>query len=465
MPTAKPTYNFSRRTFIKSAAALAATAALPNSLRAAVLPQKRPNIVFINIDQMTADAISALGCSYVKTPNIDRLFRGGTSFENSYSACPICVPARVSWFTGHPVCETGVRSNLHAIVRPYPNLGRWMKDAGYDSVFIGKSHLSTMDLESSFELIHEHSALGEIGDNRTSMSARGYLKNRSKANPLFLTVGFHNPHDICYPSGFLDLKSQQPGMPSLETLPHLPPNFYKMPQGDVALPEQEHPVIVKLTKEATEYGWRLYNWIYYRLLEKADANVGTVLEALEDYGYTDNTIIIFSVDHGEGLARHKKMAKGFLYDEAARVPLIINSKEFGNSGRQLQYLVSGLDLFPTVCDLAGVKAPDGLRGRSLKGFCEGKNVTSAEFVYSQGEGVNETRMIRTDRYKYICYGEGREQLFDMIKDPWETVNLAMEAKYSADVKTHSKILIDYEKTLNIVPNDELKFKWELRKQG
>jgi arylsulfatase A-like enzyme len=220
----------------------------------------------------------------------------------------------------------------------------------------------------------------------------------------------------------------------------LPDNF--------AIPENEPDVIRKVQHSSmsvypsvdwTPDKWRQYRWAYYRLIEKVDAQIGEVLEALRNAGVEDNTLVVFTADHGDGAAAHHWNQKQVLYEEPTRVPFIVSGKKFTEAGQvDRTHLVStGLDLIPTVCDYAGVPVPEGLRGRSVRPLAEGNQpaqwrdflVSETEFEYEKTATGIRGRMLRTPQYKYIVYSEGtpREQLFDMQTDPGEMNNLAVDA--------------------------------------
>jgi choline-sulfatase len=422
--------------------------------------RQRPNILFINVDQMSINAMSAHGCKYVQTPNIDRLAERGTTFLESHSADPICCPARTAWFTGRMSCENAVVYNNTPILKTLPDMGRWMSDHGYETVHSGKWHIPGRRMVDSFDIVYGEHWVGEYADESVARTAEAYLHNRTGNDPFFLVVGFLQPHDICYWISQNQDPLEKLRYPEIAgELPALPPNFHYdkvEPQfcrqlGSHRWGADGEPL---LGDKWTEEHWRYYLWAYYRHVEMVDAVVGHVLDALRDCGYADNTIIIFSSDHGEGQARHQKTNKDFLYEEVLKVPLIISCPGRLVENRQDRvHLVSGLDILPTVCDFAGIKPPPHQRGFSLRPLVEDKPVRWREFVAA--ESYVTGRMIRTPQYKYITYkGDPIEQLFDMKNDPWEIRNLAADAKYSSMLEDHRKILADWERKLKPAPAPE-----------
>lgn len=197
--------------------------------------------------------------------------------------------------------------------------------------------------------------------------------------------------------------------------------------------------------------WRFYLWSYYRHVEMVDAEVGRVLDALEDSGERENTVIILTSDHGEGRGRHHMVGKNYLYDEASRVPFLISWPGRLPAGKQdTTHLVSGIDIMPTICDYAGVKAPAEMTGRSVRPLIEGKQIPWREFVAAEVAGNG--RMIRTPSHKYIAYADDPvEQLFDMRTDTGETKNLAPDSRHAPVLEAHRGLLKEWTGHLKLAP--------------
>jgi choline-sulfatase len=354
-------------------------------------------------------------------------------------------------------CEHAVVYNNTPILKTLPDMGQWLGDHGYETVHTGKWHVPGRGLTGSFDIVYGEHWIGEYADESVARSAEAYLRNRTSSDPFFLVVGFLQPHDICY---WIVQNADPPKVLRYPEIvmqqPPLPPNFYydkREPQFCKQLGSHRWGVGDKplLTDNWTEQHWRYYRWAYYRHVEMVDAVVGHVLDALEDCGYADNTIIIFVSDHGEGQAHHQKTNKDFLYEEVLKVPMIISCP-----GRLLEnhldstHLVSGVDIFPTVCDFAGIKPPADQCGYSLRPLVEGKSIRWRDFVAA--ESFVNGRMIRTEDFKYIMYkGDPIEQLFDMKNDPWEIKNLATEGRYASILEDHRKILAKWEAKLKPAP--------------
>lgn len=191
-----------------------------------------------------------------------------------------------------------------------------------------------------------------------------------------------------------------------------------------------------------------------------DAEIGRVLQALEDGGHADDTLVIFIADHGEGTAHHRMTRKNQPCQEALAVPLVVRLPGQVPAGRTDDaHLVSGLDVTPTICDYAGVEPPPEMRGRSLRPALEGGNAAWRDFCVSE-VNTNSGRMVRTQRYKYITYaGDETEQLFDMVQDPGELTNLADDAGYADVLAAHRRLLGEWESRLDVAPDVPNQVAW------
>ncbi len=409
------------------------------------IPEK-PNILLILTDQLTSDALSVRGNEYLRTPAIDKLASSGVLFANNYVTQPLCLPSRSSFQTGRYPHELGVVNNGKKFNVEVPMLGNLMADAGYNCEYIGKWHVGTKAEKSGYP---EYDNVGK--DDKKAWAAVKYLMEE-KVEPFFLTVSYMNPHNVCELARDQKLPDGPIGTPptELSSLPPLPPNFDP--------PDNEPSVIRKIQEKSTvhyptadwdELKWRQYLWGYYRLVEKVDSEIGLVLQALAESGMDDRTVVLFTSDHGEGIAMHKWNQKQILYDQSAKVPLIISW-----SGKEENYvcndLVSnGLDIPVTILDIAGAEKPASMTGRSLWPAMSGETLGDREFVVTEtmfARGAKKLgargRMIRTEKFKYIIYDNGkrREQLFDMINDPGEMKNLVKKDEYKDVRDKHRKLI-------------------------
>lgn len=418
----------------------------------------RPNILFIMTDQQSADAMSCAGHPGIRTPAVDSLAARGVRFDTAYCAFPLCVPSRVSLFSGRMPHESGVFSNCAQTDSPFPFpiAGSVLREAGYATHYVGKWHVTFREQDTAAHGFDEVVFGGGYGDldAKKAAAAVAYLKQKHD-RPFFLVVSFNNPHDCCEWARGQELRMEPlPLEPPAEAFPALPANF-AIPGGEPEClrafqREKAYPLFPSANWTDTQF--RRYRWGYDRLVEIADRHVGTVLDALREQGLEDDTAIIFTSDHGDGQGCHKWNQKWSLYDESARVPFIVSWK-----GRTQPGLVrddpvsSGLDLMPTLCDIAGVPVPAECRGVSVfQPAGKRAYVVTETGLGGEGGKVGEDRwpkgrMVRSNRFKYIVFDAGirREQLFDMERDPGETASVAGEPAFRDVLETHRRHLSEW----------------------
>jgi len=405
---------------------------------------ERPNILFIFTDQQSAYAMSCAGNADLNTPAMDSLAETGARFENAYCTQPLCTPARASLFTGLMPHECGINSNGQPIREHLRDqeLGKVLTRAGYECVYGGKWHVPEIAIPEG----HGFRNIAGFGDTHLADRCIEFLK-QDHDQPFFLVASFDNPHNICewarsqrLPWGPIDDVPTQdcPNLPANFAIPAFEPGAIRIEQAEFRE--------VHSTWDFSDEHWRHYRHAYYRLCEKVDAEVGKILDALREQGLEDNTLVVFSSDHGDGHGAHHWNQKSVLYEEVVRIPFIVSLKGVTRPGHVDSHLVSnGLDLFPTLCDYAGVEVPDGLKGRSVRPLIEGGDgvdwrddlavVTYFDVPHYRG---TKARMLRTQRYKYAVYSWGlyREQLTDLENDPGEMVNLAVETRYADVLQEH-----------------------------
>ena len=277
--------------------------------------------------------------------------------------------------------------------------------------------------------------------------SRSYLLGRRRDKPFFMHVGIMNPHDICQPSV---MPTQDGHMPwdGLD-LPPLPANF-------AARPGESRTLVARLRGSArriayrtwNETDWRFYQWLYYRYCEMADNAVGLVYDALLASGEAENTLLVYTSDHGEGMGHHGLATKGFLYESSVHVPFtLVRPGHFAPGSRDSHQFVSGIDLFPTFCGVAGIPAPERLPGVDFLTE-NAADIRSREAVVAQATFGGW--MVRSDRFKYIKYDpDTTAQLFDLVQDPDETVNLMSDSSHASEVSRHEALLKDFRARLRI----------------
>jgi len=427
-----------RRNFLKTGAAAVGLAALSGGGRLFAAETRPLNILFIISDQLSMDAVSAHGGRYAATPNIDRLVKGGITFAESYSVCPICCPARVSMLTGRMPSEHGVVSNQAVGVPGLSTVGEELAKAGYETVYFGKTHVpgyETRGCVTGFRSTVNNNGFGVIGDDVTSRITENFIRSYKSQKPFFCVASLVHPHDICY--WYIHRKMLVPeAMPFNDLtamLPEIPPSRnYDFPEPEVLAKTR--------INDFSDDQWRFYLYNYYRMVEMLDAEVGRVLDALEDSGQAGNTLVLLTSDHGDGGARHSRVQKWYPYEESAKVPLIARLPGVIPGGvRDATHLVSTVDLFPTFCDFAGAPAPVLPQARSLKPLMTGANVKWRDSLAIETHVTGRT--IRSAQYKYVKYqNDSVEMLFDMKSDPWETKNLATDSALAPVLADHRAML-------------------------
>ena len=422
------------------------------------LPPK-PNILFIITDQQNARMLSCAGNNGLKTPALDSLARDGMRFAKVYSANPVCVPSRTSMATGMMPCRLGAEDNttgMRNLQLPSEvkanSMGEIMRRAGYATFYGGKVHMCP-------SLVPKNAGYEEYFADERNRLPGACLKfmTAHRDQPFFAVASFINPHDICFADyarkgvdkeGILKLHNQAAALPQ-DQLPPLPAN-YAIPENEPAAiaanlsTEAVTPTMTMRQKyDATD--WRINRWIYERLTERADGLIGELLDGLKKAGLEDNTIVIFTSDHGNMDASHRLASKGFPYEESVGILLIMKYKGHIPAGTvDREHLVSsGLDILPTFCDYAGVAKPVHLLGMSLRPLAEGKPVAGWRSYVASENGW--FRMIRSQQFKYCAFAapNSGESLVDLEKDPGEMHNLAGNPDYKQVLAEHRALLADW----------------------
>ncbi|MCC7494895.1 MAG: sulfatase-like hydrolase/transferase [Fimbriimonadaceae bacterium] len=436
-----------RRRFVQTGAAALGAAALPRAGAQA----RRPNLLLIVCDQLNLDGMSALGNPHVRTPNLDRLAARSTLFTESLSPNPVCSPARSALFTGRMPVETGVVTNDRPIRAGLPNLGEWFRaNSNYTTAYCGKWHVPNGIFAKDFKGFTPLVGGGRQGchdDTWVTTASEAFLRAQARRQePWLLVSSYMQPHDICYwmihPQ---TLVSDQPPLANLTTdLPALPPNHRSRPVGPARVGNG-------YTRFTTDEQWRYYLYAYYRMVEMLDQDVGRLLDALDETGQADNTVVVFTSDHGEGAGRHGNVQKWHPYDESLKVPFLISwPGQIAAGKRDSAHLVSLLDISSTFCDYAGLAPPPLARGRSVRPLAEGRQVEWRDHLVCEWQG--DGRIVRTPRHKLVTYrGDPQVQLFDIVEDPWETTTLAAEARHGETIAAHQKLLAEWDRRMDVCP--------------
>lgn len=450
---------------------------------------KQPNIILIMTDQQRFDTIGELGAPWMKTPVLDKMAREGAAFTNCYVTSPVCVGSRASLFTGMYPHATGVFTNFH----PWePSWVGWLADAGYHCVNIGKMHINPYDAKGGFHqrffvenkdrplFLDEHpralydewdkalharklekpsrysrhqkdpegyrNALGAfpwdldedmhpdmfIGDH-----ALWWLRERKSQNPLFLQIGFPGPHPPYDPlprylDQYRDVDIPVPS-PTAQELSAQPPSHATL-RGNMIRSNYDS---VAWKEGATREELLRIRRHYAANVTMIDNKVGQIMQVLDERGYLDNALVIFTSDHGDALGDHGHIQKWTMYDCSVRVPLIVWSRSMV-APRRNDSLVQLIDIAPTLLESAGVPVPASFEARSLWPILRGEATRIRSAVYSElardhiQTGAEYMVMCRDAKWKIVYYlGETSGELYDMEQDPGELRNLWTSNEHQA----------------------------------
>ena len=434
----------------------------------ALAASPRPNVLFLGVDDWR-DWVGCLGAfPAVRTPNLDRLASSGLLFTNAHCAAPVCNPSRTSLLTGLRPSTTGVYANSQWWKPALPDvvtLPRYFKQNGYYIAGGGKIfhhepgfndpdawhdyyHWAEVNKQngwaggynSSLDVRPPHFPLAGVNeyrenfdfgpvenpdsdfpDYRVASWASEFLTRPAK-NPFFLAVGMFRPHLSWYvPRKYYDMyplgSIQLPEV--LENdLDDVPAAALRLQQ--VKIPD-EHNLVVKKGK------WKEAVQAYLACISFSDAMVGRVLRALEAGPHKDNTIVVLWSDHGYHLGEKNAWHKFTLWEESTRVPLIVAAPGVTKTGTRCARPVSLVDLYPTLVELCGLPGKTGLDGQSLAPLL--RNPAAAwdrPALITSGFGNHS---VRDERWRYIRYTDGSEELYDHQRDPKEWRNLAGNAEH------------------------------------
>ena len=429
----------------------------------AIQSAERPNVLFLAIDDQN-DWIGCLDRSHpmVRTPNIDRIAARGTVFQNAHCQSPLCNPSRTSLMLSLRPTSTGIYG-LAPWFRSLPEfaerrtLAQHFADHGYTTYTTGKIfHGGTGRKPGEWDHIgpgasgkpfpkerlvqgtpspHKLVDWGvfdhrdeDKGDYLCASWAVEKLQNMEEDKPFFLSCGFFLPHVPLFATQkWFDL------YPDDETvLPEVvPEDRADTPRFSWymhwALPE----VRLKFLKEADQ--WINITRSYLACVSFMDAQLGRVVDALEKSGHADDTIIVIWSDHGWHLGEKEITGKNTLWDPGTRVPLVFAGPgvtEAQDCNRPAELL----DIYPTLCELAGIPVPENLEGLSLAPQCADAEAPRDRPAITCHNHDNNA--VRSERYRYIRYADGSEEFYDMEKDPEEFTNLAGNPEYAALMAEH-----------------------------
>jgi choline-sulfatase len=397
---------------------------------------------------------------------MNELIENGISYEHAYTSCPLCQPARASLWTSQYPHQTKVLSNLpdqgfDAVSKDLTTIGDVFSQAGYDCVHFGKRHdYGALRGFHCYEekQVHISNERDDIDfdyetyfDINTLKQARDYLRTSEKDKPFFAVVDFQNPHNICsYIGNYRKEDQVQP----LEDLPKLPSNFET---EDL----ENRPEFIKYmccahrrqsqTRSWDDKDYRCYLNAYHYFIDKVDTQVGKLLQELKASGKMDDTLIVLTADHGEGMAAHRLVTKyGCFYNESNEVPLAFYHKKLLGKKR-ITGNVSLMDIVPTITDFCGLEVSKNWEGISLISTFKEETTSPRNYVIGQWYDeflgyVVPGRMYLDDAYKYTVYHDQErleEELYSRREDAFEQRNLAVQPEYETILKQYRKKLGSY----------------------
>jgi len=441
------------------------------------MPDSRPDIILIITDQQRYDTIAELGFPYMDTPNLDRLVREGATFTNCHISAPSCAPSRASLFTGYFPHTTGIFKNADTWQHSWVEL---LNKSGYHCVNVGKMHTTPFEtplgfheryvvenkdryLEGRYYFDEWDKALAARGlvkqqrvlyrkredyseclgafdwelpadtqsDNFVGNMAAWWLKTKPQSEkPLFLEIGFPGPHPPYDPTPDEAAPYMEKELPLLEVteeeLENQPPPFKAMRKHNS---EVDHDSVVHQLNPSQEARHRQRAY-YLANVTMIDKKVGEILQALEERGDLENSVVIFTSDHGDCLTDHGHSQKWTMYDTITRMPMIVWSPGRFEGDQRIDGLCQQMDIGPAILELAGIEVPESMEARSVLPALEGREWDEREVVFAEHskDGIlQETEcmtMVRNRGWKLVHFlDEPFGQLFDLENDPDEVNNL------------------------------------------
>ena len=435
----------------------------------------QPNIIFMIADDHRHNAINSLGDSTVQTPNLDSLVNNGTAFRRAHImgglTGAVCVPTRACMMTGaHTFQAThsrDMRGPLRVINPDLALMPETFRQAGYHTFATGKWHNDKASFARCFadggniffggmsdhdkvpvqpfdpSGIYPEDAI-TLGEKQSSQlfaeTANDFLEGYDRADPFFLYIAFTAPHDPRTAPAEYHAQYNPADMP-------LPPNFapeHPFDNGELRVRDEELAPFPR-TPEIVQQ----HIADYYAIITYLDAQIGRVLAALQANSLAENTLIVYTADHGLAVGQHGLLGKQNLYDHSIRVPSIISGPGVPSS-RKVDALTFSYDMFPTLCDLTGLSIPETIASRSLVPLMQNQAGQVRESVFSLYQDVQRSvtqgdwKLIRTYHSTESRAGEDRVQLFNIAADPWEQVDLTADPEHQPRLQQLAAELADWQ---------------------
>jgi choline-sulfatase len=407
------------------------------------------NILIIMSDQHNTNVMGCAGDPVIRTPNLDRLAGNGVLFEHCYTPSPLCAPARASFMTSRYPSGNQTWGNRCCLPSDIPTFAHSLGAAGYETVLAGRMHFNGPDQRHGFEkrfvgdlisiypgggvpCLNDQLLLGASGkqpvqisgsgrpayqvfDEEVTGSAIDHLRSREDDRPLCIVVGWALPHCpyICPPEDFRYYYDRV-------SLPQLPDGYL----------ESAHPSIAMLrehsnAREVTDDQIRCARAAYCGMITQMDRQIGRLLAALEETGLAEDTVVIYTSDHGDSAGEHGLWTKMNYFEGSAGVPLIVSWPGRFPKGVRVPELANLIDLGPTVTDLAEAPPLPDIDGRSLLPLINGDSEGWTNETFSElgnRASIPPSRMIRRDNWKLMHFDGLPEMLFNLDEDPGEFID-------------------------------------------
>ena len=460
-----------RRDFLQLLAGATATS-LSNLVFAGASKTRKPNIVLIVADDWAYMDLGIAGHPLLQTPNLDRLAREGVRFTRAFTPNPICTPSRAALLTGQD-CWTNGCYFFGMPIRPESkHFARLLSQAGYETFYTGKWHNDGLPSQRGFTAgkyiggggpgsgghfkpmvrdfggankrqieqfdseLFTDAAAQFLHSRRPDPAEGGHDQTRRAAEPFLLFISYMTPHDPWTPP---DKYATMYKPQDIE----LPPNFMPRPMNGsepFKYYTDWHGKNLRDEKQMVPFprtpaGLRDVRSRYYGTITHDDDQIGRILDKLDEQQLTEDTLVIFLADHGISLGAHGISGKQTMYEEGIRLPLVMRYPRLKRGSAENSNLVSLIDIFPTICEAAGIAIPDSIEGKSLLGLYRGKAGTHRERIFASFVSPRRHRLnvrcIRTERYKLIHHLTTDEvELYDLKEDPYELNNLARQKRFS-----------------------------------
>ncbi|MBI5282819.1 MAG: arylsulfatase [Candidatus Solibacter usitatus] len=465
---------------------LTMSGAAPAVLRQGSPGQKRPNILFLMTDQQRGDCVGAGGNRVIRTPNMDRIAKEGVLFSQAYSSTPTCTPARTALLTGLSPWHHGMLG-MTAMAERYPlEKPRALRDAGYYTMTVGKQHFHPMRNGHGYQrmILDEHCPCGNGPQALAAAEKRGPVERSDYESWFWSQAPNLDPHATGlwwndYPSrpfalperlhattwtgdtavNFLNgWEGPQPFFLKVSFIrphsPYDPPERFMKMYEDAALPEARagkwaekyeppssdrtdiwhgklNPRVIRRSRQG-----------YYGCISQVDMQIGRILEALEKRGRLDETLILFTSDHGDMTGDHNLWRKSYAYEASARIPMLMRwptGLTGARRGVEMAQPVELRDVLATFLDAAGAEPSQPIDGRSLLSLVRNSGAGWREFIDLEHDVCyspsNHWNALTDGRWKYIFHAQnGEEQLFRLAGDPHELNDLAGDAGHAGELR-------------------------------